>query len=76
MLDEYQQQGQQIQDQLQQSYDQLEELRQTLFANYPEEDRTYRMGKAMTALGNTSVLLQQAMGALQQIEWPTEERPR
>lgn len=76
MLEEYQQQGQQIQDQLQQGFDNLEELRQTLFTNYPEEDRTYRMGKAMTALGTVSISLQQALGVMQQIEWPTEDRPR
>lgn len=76
MLEEYQQQGQQVQDQLQQAHDQLEELRRTLFDNYPEEERTYRMGKAMTALGNVSVILVNALGQLQQIEWPTEDRPR
>lgn len=76
MLEEYQAQGQQVQDLLQQGFDNLEELRQTLFANYPEEDRTYRMGKAMTALGTVSTMLQQALGMMQQIEWPTEERPR
>lgn len=76
MLEEYQAQAQQIQDQMQQAYDQVEELRRTLVDNYPEEDRTYRMGKAMTALGNASVLMVQALGTLQQIEWPTEERPR
>lgn len=76
MLEEYQAQGQQVLDHLQQALDVLEPLRQTLFDNYPEEERTYRMGRAMAVLGNVSVLLVNAQGQLQQIEWPTEDRPR
>lgn len=76
MLEEYQNQSQHIQDNLQQAFDALETLRRTLFDSYPEEERTYRMGKAMTALGNVSTLLVSALGQMQGIEWPTEDQPR
>lgn len=76
MLSEYQEQGQQVQDGVQQAFDALENLRQTLADNYPEEERTYRMGRVMTTLGEVSIQLNQVLGKMQQIEWPTEERPR
>lgn len=76
MLEEYQQQTQEVADGLHHGYDQLEELRTRLFENYPEEERTFRMGRAMDALGQASQLMLQAYQRLTQIEWPTEDRPR
>lgn len=76
MLEEYQQATQEVVDGLHNGYQVLEDLRTRLFDSYPEEERTWRMGRAMEALGNASQLILQAHGALSQIEWPTEDRPR
>lgn len=76
MLEEYQTQTQQVEDSLQHAYEVLEELRARLHENYPEEERTFRMGQAMTALGRSSELILQAHTQLHNIEWPTEDRPR
>lgn len=76
MLEEYQAESQQVQDSLHHAYEVLEELRTRLGESYPPEERTYRMGQAMQALGDSSSLILQAHTRLQGIEWPTEERPR
>lgn len=76
MLEEYQSQAQQVQDLLDQSHTILDELNTTMQENYPPEERTYRMGQAMSAVINASNLVLQAHTALHDIEWPTEERPR
>lgn len=76
MLEEYQQQSQQIQDQIQQVREMLEQLTATLEEHYPPEERTWRMGQAMTGLSEANHLVTQALARMQSIEWPTEERPR
>lgn len=76
MLEEYQAQAQQIEDQVQQVREMLETLVGTLQENYPEEERTFRMGQAMAAIDEVNRLVTEAQARLQNIEWPTTDRPR
>lgn len=76
MLDEYQAQAQEIRDLLEQVRHLLEELRGTLSENYPEEERTFRMGQAMKALDQVNTYVAWSCDQLDNIQWPTEDRPR
>lgn len=76
MLEEYQEVSQQAQDQLQQVHQLLSDMVMHLGEQYPEQERTWRMGKAMEALSASDSLAVQAGNNLHNIEWPTEDRPR
>lgn len=76
MLEEYQAQAQQVEDMLVQARDLLEQLTATLQENYPEEERTYRMGRAMNEINAVSGFVSEATSRLQNLEWPTTDRPR
>lgn len=76
MLEEYQAQAQQAIDCFEQAHQILSGMTVHLAEQYPEEERTFRMGKAMEALSAADTLAVQAGSRLHGIEWPTEDRPR
>lgn len=76
MMEEYQAQSQQVQDELEPLRQTLEDMLTHLGERYPEEERTYRMGRAMGAISSAHQLVLNAQNTLHSIEWPTEDRPR
>lgn len=76
MLEEYQAQAQQAIDHFEQAHLILSDMVVHLAEQYPEEERTFRMGKAMEALSASDSLAIQAGNRLHNVEWPTEDRPR